>query len=255
MSGEVLVSIPQNPMPPAVSRATSPRATGCGCASRAGAPPPAGSRARSCSRRGAASTSRSTTRRSAISRARGFRRPRLRLARPGRIEPGRGTRARGTSPASTNSRPTSGPSSSRWRCPIARRPISASRIPWAGSPCSTPRRGSHMARAHRAQRAVSSACRAPTARPTSRGSRRGSRDARARPRLRARRHGHARRLVAFAGNPVTSDPLRYARSSATIEARPALGLGGTDLRLARRMFRAQAEVVTPEFGLRVAIPS
>ncbi len=58
----------------------------------------------------------------------------------------------------------------------------------------------------------------------------------------------------FAGNPVTSDPLRYARSSATIEARPALGLGGPTFGWLDAMFRAQAEVVTPEFGQRVAIP-
>ena len=58
----------------------------------------------------------------------------------------------------------------------------------------------------------------------------------------------------FASNTVTSDPTRFARAGAILEARPALALGGPTFRWMRVMFDAQANVALPEFGARVPVP-
>ena len=45
----------------------------------------------------------------------------------------------------------------------------------------------------------------------------------------------------FIGNPLTSDPVRYARNAAVVEAEPALGLGSPTVAWADAAFRAMAE--------------
>ena len=54
----------------------------------------------------------------------------------------------------------------------------------------------------------------------------------------------------FAGNPLTSDPVRYARIGAIIEAEPALGLGSPTIAWARRGFRVMSEFADPAYAAR-----
>ena len=58
----------------------------------------------------------------------------------------------------------------------------------------------------------------------------------------------------FAGNPVTSDPLRHARTAAIIEAQPALGIGGPTVAWVDAAFDAMAEFAKPGFATKLRQP-
>lgn len=58
----------------------------------------------------------------------------------------------------------------------------------------------------------------------------------------------------FAGNPVTSDPLRYARTAAIVEAEPKLGLGAPTIAWADAAFSAMREFEDPQYGARMFQP-
>ena len=58
----------------------------------------------------------------------------------------------------------------------------------------------------------------------------------------------------FAGNPLTSDPVRYARIGALIEAEPALGLGSPTIAWADAAFRAMSEFADPAYPARMRQP-
>ena len=51
----------------------------------------------------------------------------------------------------------------------------------------------------------------------------------------------------FPGNPLTSDPVRYARAGAVVEAEPALGLGSPTVAWVHAAFKATAEFADPVY--------
>ena len=61
-------------------------------------------------------------------------------------------------------------------------------------------------------------------------------------------------LRPFAGNIITSDPVRYARNAAILEAEPALGLGGPTITWCDAAFRAMRAINEPSFIGRVRQP-
>ena len=58
----------------------------------------------------------------------------------------------------------------------------------------------------------------------------------------------------FAGNPLTSDPVRYARIGALIEAEPGLGLGSPTIAWTAAAFRAMSEFADPAYSARIRQP-
>jgi lysophospholipase len=58
----------------------------------------------------------------------------------------------------------------------------------------------------------------------------------------------------FAGNPVTSDPQRYKRALAVVEADPALGLGGPTIGWVNAAARATTRMASPDFARVVPMP-
>jgi lysophospholipase len=58
----------------------------------------------------------------------------------------------------------------------------------------------------------------------------------------------------FIGNPVTSDPVRYARTAAIVEAEPDLGLGAPTVGWVDAAFRAMAELAEPSYPARIRQP-
>ena len=54
-------------------------------------------------------------------------------------------------------------------------------------------------------------------------------------------------LRPFAGNPLTTDPVRFARNAAVLEAEPALGLGGPTVAWCDAAFRAMLAMAEPSF--------
>jgi lysophospholipase len=64
----------------------------------------------------------------------------------------------------------------------------------------------------------------------------------------------AHSLKPFVGNPVTSDPVRYARTAAVIEAEPALGLGSPTIAWTHAAYRAMAEFAEPTFAPHIRQP-
>ena len=58
----------------------------------------------------------------------------------------------------------------------------------------------------------------------------------------------------FATNPVTSDPVRHARTAAVIEAEPALAVGAPTNAWMDSAFRAMAEISSPSFAASVRLP-
>jgi lysophospholipase len=58
----------------------------------------------------------------------------------------------------------------------------------------------------------------------------------------------------FIGNPVTSDPVRYARTAAIVEAEPDLGLAAPTIGWVDAAFRAMAEMAEPSFPARIRQP-
>jgi len=61
-------------------------------------------------------------------------------------------------------------------------------------------------------------------------------------------------LRPFAGNILTTDPVRYARNAAILEAEPALGLGGPTITWCDAAFRAMRAVSDPSFATRIRQP-
>jgi lysophospholipase len=61
-------------------------------------------------------------------------------------------------------------------------------------------------------------------------------------------------LRPFAGNPLTSDPVRFARNAAVLEAEPALGLGGPTVAWCDAAFRAMRTISEPRFPGRIRQP-
>jgi lysophospholipase len=58
----------------------------------------------------------------------------------------------------------------------------------------------------------------------------------------------------FAGNPLSSDPVRYARTAALIEAEPELGLGSPTITWLNAAFRAMSDFAEPAYAARVRQP-
>jgi lysophospholipase len=61
-------------------------------------------------------------------------------------------------------------------------------------------------------------------------------------------------LRPFAGNPLTSDPVRFARNAAILEAEPALALGGPTIAWADAAFRAMRAMREPSYPARIRQP-
>lgn len=60
--------------------------------------------------------------------------------------------------------------------------------------------------------------------------------------------------IPFAGNPVTSDPVRFARTAAIVEAEPNLGLGSPTVAWVDSAFAAMAEFEDPAYAARIFMP-
>src|SRR5215471_5993509 len=58
----------------------------------------------------------------------------------------------------------------------------------------------------------------------------------------------------FRGNPLTSDPVRYARTAAVLEAEPALGLGSPTVAWADSAFRVMAQMRPATWPARIRQP-
>jgi lysophospholipase len=61
-------------------------------------------------------------------------------------------------------------------------------------------------------------------------------------------------LRPFSGNVLTSDPVRYARNAAILEAEPALGLGGPTVTWCDAAFRAMRPLSDPSYPGRIRQP-
>jgi lysophospholipase len=61
-------------------------------------------------------------------------------------------------------------------------------------------------------------------------------------------------LRPFAGNILTSDPVRYARNAAVLEAEPDLGLGGPTVTWCDAAFRAMHAMHEPSYPARIRQP-
>jgi lysophospholipase len=61
-------------------------------------------------------------------------------------------------------------------------------------------------------------------------------------------------LRPFAGNILTSDPVRYARNAAVLETEPALGLGGPTIAWCDAAFRAMRAISEPSYPARIRQP-
>ena len=61
-------------------------------------------------------------------------------------------------------------------------------------------------------------------------------------------------LRPFAGNILTSDPVRYARNAAILEAERALGLGGPTITWCDAAFRTMRTLSDPNFAMRIRQP-
>lgn len=69
-----------------------------------------------------------------------------------------------------------------------------------------------------------------------------------------RRHASIVAGSAFAGNLLTSDPVRYARNAAIVEAEPALAVTGPTVAWMDAAFRAMAECTAPDFAAHIRHP-
>jgi lysophospholipase len=58
----------------------------------------------------------------------------------------------------------------------------------------------------------------------------------------------------FAGNPLTSDPVRYARNAAILEAEPALGVAAPTIAWTDAALRAMREFAEPSYPSRIRQP-
>jgi lysophospholipase len=58
----------------------------------------------------------------------------------------------------------------------------------------------------------------------------------------------------FAGNPLTSDPVRYARTGAIIETEPGLGLGSPTIAWTAAAFQVMSDFADPAYAARIRQP-
>src|SRR5262249_61883846 len=58
----------------------------------------------------------------------------------------------------------------------------------------------------------------------------------------------------FIGNPVTSDPVRYARTAAIVEAEPDLGLAAPTIAWVDAAFRTMADLADPRYPTGIRQP-
>jgi lysophospholipase len=58
----------------------------------------------------------------------------------------------------------------------------------------------------------------------------------------------------FAGNPLTSDPVRYARTGAIIEAEPGLGLGSPTIAWTAAAFQVMSDFADPAYAAKIRQP-
>ena len=58
----------------------------------------------------------------------------------------------------------------------------------------------------------------------------------------------------FLGNPVTSDPVRYARNAAVLETEPALGIGAPTIGWADAAFRTMDDFADPAYPAHIRQP-
>ena len=58
----------------------------------------------------------------------------------------------------------------------------------------------------------------------------------------------------FVGNPLTSDPVRHARTAAILDAEPALGLGSPTVAWSAAAFGAMAEFAAPDYAQQIRQP-
>jgi lysophospholipase len=58
----------------------------------------------------------------------------------------------------------------------------------------------------------------------------------------------------FPGNLLTSDPVRYARNAAIVDAEPSLGIGAPTVGWAVTAFKAMREFVQPGYGSKIRQP-
>jgi len=61
-------------------------------------------------------------------------------------------------------------------------------------------------------------------------------------------------MGAFIGNPVTSDPVRYARTKAVLEVAPELGIGSPTVSWLNAAYRAMDEIADPAYPSKVRQP-
>jgi lysophospholipase len=61
-------------------------------------------------------------------------------------------------------------------------------------------------------------------------------------------------LLPFVGNAMTSDPVRYGRASALIEAEPALGIGSPTIGWLHAAYRAMDRFAEPQYAERIRQP-
>ena len=61
-------------------------------------------------------------------------------------------------------------------------------------------------------------------------------------------------LRPFAGNILTTDPVRYARNAAILEAEPTLGLGGPTVTWCDAAFRAMRAIARADYPARIRQP-
>jgi lysophospholipase len=59
----------------------------------------------------------------------------------------------------------------------------------------------------------------------------------------------------FAGNPVTGDPVRYARAQKAVEAEPTLGIGGATIGWVNAAMRAALRLAQDDFAAAVPMPT
>src|SRR5262249_39357026 len=58
----------------------------------------------------------------------------------------------------------------------------------------------------------------------------------------------------FPGNPLTSDPVRYARAAAVLETEPTLGVGSPTVGWVDAAFRSMAQMRPPAYAGRIRQP-
>jgi lysophospholipase len=58
----------------------------------------------------------------------------------------------------------------------------------------------------------------------------------------------------FENNPVTTDPNRFARARAVLEAEPSLGIGGATIGWLNAAMRASGRILEPDFSESVNVP-